>query len=253
MIVLSERLDKIASFVRYGDRVADIGTDHGYIPIYLKQRGISRFIVAGDINEGPLEKLEENLEKYLGGDREGIVARLGSGLEVIQPREVNTVVIAGMGGLLMQDILSADWKRTKSVERFILQPRNAQDKLRKWLLENGFRITGEVLARENRFIWEIMCAEPANFDDEKEATGLELEKKLKSEYFGGKREQYEVGQLIIKNRDPLIQEFIANKLSIERRISENAGKSDSAKAALHKKQVDEKIEMLEEILENVGR
>ncbi len=253
MIVLSERLDKIASFIRHGDRVADIGTDHGYIPIYLKQREISRFIVAGDINEGPLEKLEENLEKYLGNDRDGVVARLGSGLEVIQPGEVNTVVIAGMGGLLMQDILAADWKRTNSVERFILQPRNAQDKLRKWLLENGFRITGEVLARENRFIWEIICAEPATFGNKKEAAGLELEKRLKLEYFGGEKEQYEVGQLLIKNRDPLIQEFISNKLSIERRISSNAGKSDSDKAALQKKQVDEKIEMLEEILENVGR
>ena len=241
MIRLSERLDKIASFVSHGDKVADIGTDHGYIPIYLKQKGISSYIIAGDINKGPLEKMEENLDKHLPEDREGIYMRLGSGLDVIEPYEADTVVIAGMGGLLMADILSQDWHKTRSVKRFILQPRNAQDKLRKWLLENGFSITDEVLARESRFVWEILCVETAAAKDPK------------ADYFGSALQQYEVGQHIIRKPDPLIEEFIANKIAVERKIVENAGRSDSEDAALQKRTAEEKIMMLEGIIGNVNR
>ncbi|MBE6020821.1 MAG: SAM-dependent methyltransferase [Clostridiales bacterium] len=241
MIRLSERLEKIAGFISLGDKVADIGTDHGYIPIYLKQNGISSYIIAGDINKGPLEKMEENMDKHIPDhkDREGIIMRLGSGLDVIERGEVDTAVIAGMGGLLMEDILSADWEKTRSVKRFILQPRNAQDKLRKWLLENGFSIVDEILARESRFVWEILCVEPCESMD------------AKSKYFGTEDEQYEVGQHTIRKPDPLLKEFITNKLAIERKISENAGRSDSEDAALQKKTAEDKIRMLEGILENV--
>lgn len=243
MISLSERLDRIAGFVRQGDRVADIGTDHGYIPIYLKKKGISSYLVAGDINFGPLEKMEENLEKHLGADREGIHMRQGSGLEVIQPWEVDTVVIAGMGGLLMEEILDADPEKTRSVGRFILQPRNAQDKLRRWLLEQGFRIVDEALVREGRFVWEIICAEP-NFIGGGEAAG--------KDYFADRPEQYEVGQRLIEKKDPLLGDFIRNKLRLERSIAENAAKSEQKRAAEQRELSMRKIEMLEGILKDVS-
>ncbi|MBQ3185849.1 MAG: tRNA (adenine(22)-N(1))-methyltransferase TrmK, partial [Firmicutes bacterium] len=124
-------------------------------------------------------------------------------------------------------------------KRFILQPRNAQDKLRKWLLENSFSIVDEVLARESRFVWEILCVEHSKGKD------------AKAEYFGTMTEQYEVGQHTIRKPDPLLKEFITNKLAIERKISENAGRSDSEDAALQKKTAEDKIRMLEGILENV--
>lgn len=241
MVRLSERLEKIAGFVGPGMRAADIGTDHGYIPIYLIQNGISPYVIASDINTGPLEKMEENLKKHMGDDRKGIIMRHGPGLEVLEPGEADAVVIAGMGGLLIEEILEKDPERTNSVKRFILQPRNAPDKLRKWLLEKGFRITDEVLARESRFVWEIICAEPG--------FGAEAKK----EYFSGNPEQYLAGQHIIRNSDPLLGEFISNKIRIEREIAENAGKSGSDGAAAQKRAAEERIKTLEGIMEYVDK
>ena len=246
MIRLSERLDKIAGFIEQGERVADIGTDHGYIPMYLKMNGISDYVIAGDINEGPLEKMQENMDRLIpdDSDREGIFMRLGGGLDVVENGEVDTVVIAGMGGLLIADILGNDREKSCSIKKFILQPRNAQDKLRKWLLDNGYRITGEVLARESRFVWEIICVE----SPDNEAVSC-----AEQEYFGDNLIQYEVGQCLINGRDPLLEEFINNKIRIEKRIVENAGKSDSAEARQQQSEAADRIKMLEGILEHVNK
>lgn len=241
MVRLSERLEKIAGFIDAGMTAADVGTDHGYIPIYLIQNGISPYVIASDINSGPLEKMEENLQKHMGGDRKGIMMRHGPGLEVLEPGEADAVVIAGMGGLLIEEILEKEPEVTNSVKRFILQPRNAPDKLRKWLLDKGFRITGEVLAEESRFVWEIICAEPGGGAGSKE------------EYFSGSPEQYLVGQLVIRNSDPLLEKFISNKIRVLGEIAENAGKSASDAAAEQKKAAEEKIHLLEGIMKNVGQ
>ncbi|MDO4481278.1 MAG: class I SAM-dependent methyltransferase [Bacillota bacterium] len=241
MVRLSERLEKIAGFVDAGMTAADVGTDHGYIPIYLIQNGISPYVIASDINAGPLEKMEENLQKHMGDDRKGIIMRHGPGLEVLKPGEADAVVIAGMGGLLIEEILGKSPEVTDSVKRFILQPRNAPDKLRKWLLDKGFRITEEVLAKESRFVWEIICAEPGAGEC------------AKDEYFSGSPEQYIVGQHVIRNSDPLLEEFVSNKIRVEREIAENAGKSVSFSAAEQKKEAEEKIRLLEGIMKNVGQ
>lgn len=241
MVRLSERLEKIAGFIAPGMRVADIGTDHGYIPIYLIQNGISPYAIAADINKGPLEKMEENLQKHMGDSREGIIMRHGPGLEVLEPGEVDAVVMAGMGGLLIEDILDKDAELTNSIKAFILQPRNAPDKLRKWLLDNGFLITGEVLARESRFVWEIICASPG------------FGNKAKEMYFKGNPEQYLVGQHIIQNSDPLLEEFIANKIRVEKEIKDNSAKSQTPEAAIQRRAALERIQVLEGVLKNVDR
>ncbi len=242
MVRLSERLEVIAGFIKTGDRVADIGTDHGYIPMYLRQSGISEYVVAGDVNPGPLEKMEENLKRHFGDCREGIMMRLGAGLSVIDVGEVDTVVIAGMGGLLIRKILEEDIDKALTLKRLILQPRNAPDRLREWLLKNGFRITGEKLARESRFVWEIICAEPVS-------KGYNAE----IEYFGNAEKQYEVGMCLILNNDPLLTEFIDRKLAVERRIAVNAAHAEGDGGILSRKTAEKKIAMLEEIRQNGDR
>ena len=246
MIRLSERLQGIADGIPVGSRVADIGTDHGYIPIWLKQTGRSGYIVAGEINAGPLQKMREHMERYLEGDEEGIYPRRGSGLQVIEKGEVDTVVIAGMGGLLMIDILSEDLEKTASVKRFLLQPRNAQDKLRKWLLEQGFTIIDEKLVREGRFVWEIMVVETKGCF----GTPEDNQRKIET-YFQGGEVQYEIGQHLIRRKDPLLPDQIRWKREILEEIAEGACRSDAPQAKERAREIAEKLDSLGRILDYV--
>lgn len=247
MIRLSERLQGIADWIEPGSRVADIGTDHGYIPIWLKQTGNSGYIVAGDINEGPLFKMRDHMDRWLEGDEEGIFLRRGSGLNVIETGEVDTAVIAGMGGLLMIDILGEDPEKTASVKRFLLQPRNAQDKLRKWLLDRGFTIADEKLVRESRFVWEILLVETVG------AFGSPEDARTKANaYFDGSEIQYEVGQHLVRRRDPLLGDFIRGKQRILQEILDGACRSDSEEAMERTREIAEKMRSLERILNYVN-
>jgi len=156
MIKLSERLKLIADQVEPGERVADIGTDHGYIPIYLKENKISDIAIMADISEGSLAKAKENA---LEGD-----FRLGSGISVLEPAEVDCVIIAGMGGLLITEILGADISLSRSFKKYVLQARNRVGELRKWLIGNDFSIEKNLLVREGKAICEIIVAKPKVLD-----------------------------------------------------------------------------------------
>lgn len=166
MIHLSERLQKIADNINEGETMADIGTDHGFLPIYLIQSGKSQKVIMTDISEASLMKAKLNSRsctvKYAGTAE----FRNGSGLEVLRRSEVDTVVIAGMGGKLITEIMAADIRHTCSFKKFIMQPRIGQGILRKFLLENGFTIVKEDLVKEGRHIPEIITAlSPAASDD----------------------------------------------------------------------------------------
>ncbi len=229
MIKLTDRLQKIADFVPRGARVADIGTDHGFIPLWLHLNGISDYIVAGDVNSGPLEKMKGNLDRIVGGCPESIVMRQGSGFEVFREGEVDTVVIAGMGGRLMMDIFEADRAKTASLKMMILQPRKEQAGLRKWLFDNGFDVYDGSLVRESRFVWEIMAVRKAS-------SGTTIPK------------QYEVNEAILKRRDPLLRDFIENRIGVLNRIAEEAEKSASEVAADGKSRAESAIKMLRRLI-----
>ena len=155
MINLSNRLQTIAGRISKGETMADIGTDHGFLPIYMVNSGIAPMAVMTDVSESSLMKGQRNFREYadIGS---GIYFRTGDGLSVLKKSEVDTVVIAGMGGKLIRDIMNADMKLTSSFRKFILQPRIRQGELRKWLLENGFTIIHEDLAEEGKYITEII-------------------------------------------------------------------------------------------------
>jgi tRNA A22 N-methylase len=159
MLRLNDRLEAICSCVPAGGVVADIGSDHGFLPIALYERGISAAVIVSDAKTGPLDKARENISRLAPGA--AFDFRLGDGREVLRHGEADIVIIAGMGGLLIQRLISADLDKSLSVNKFVLQPRNAPGALRRWLCGNGFRIVGERLAREGRFICEIMAAVPA--------------------------------------------------------------------------------------------
>ncbi|MEG0157415.1 MAG: class I SAM-dependent methyltransferase, partial [Anaerovoracaceae bacterium] len=115
-------------------------------------------VIMADVSAGSLKKAEENCKEAY--PEEQFDLRLGNGLEVLEPGEVDTIVIAGMGGVLMTEILGAELSKTKSFRKFILQPRSAVGELRHWLFHQGFSIIGECLVREGKFICEILTVVP---------------------------------------------------------------------------------------------
>lgn len=156
MITLTDRLQKIADEISRGETVADIGTDHGFLPIYLWENQICPKVIMADVSKGSLDKARCNCQTMY--PDVSFDLRLGNGLEVLSEGEVDTVVIAGMGGILMTQIMASDMAKTRSIKKYVLQPRISAGKLRHWLIANDFCITGDRLVRENRFICNVLTA-----------------------------------------------------------------------------------------------
>ncbi len=156
-IKINDRLMSAVPFVRIGKSFCDVGTDHAYLPIYLFLQGKISSAVAADINLGPLEKAEENIKKYELHNE--IKTVLCDGLAKIAPNEVDDIAIFGMGGELIVKIIDeAPWLKNES-KRLILQPMTHPEKLRKYLLTNGFNIIGETLSLDRGKIYQTICAE----------------------------------------------------------------------------------------------
>ncbi len=163
--MLSERLKTIADLIPYEETMADIGTDHGFLPVYLIETGRSPNAIATDISEGSLQKA---IDLAKGKKLDNMLStRRGDGLDVIGKAEVDNVIIAGMGGILISDILGKDIEKAKSFKRLILQPRSKIGFLRKWLRDHNFTVERETLVKELDKICEIIVAIPyEEFHDE---------------------------------------------------------------------------------------
>lgn len=203
---LTPRLQTIANYVQKNSIVADIGTDHGYIPVYLITNGICDKVIAADINQGPLNSAKNYIQKK--GLTDKIDIRLGDGLKVLKPNEVNTAIIAGMGGLLINNILKESSNIAKTIDSFILQPMIAVEDLRRFLINNHFKIMDETLAKEGNKIYEIMYVEHG-------------EGYVENDIY------YEVGKKLIENKDPLLEEFLNKKLTKIEKIIKSLEKSQA--------------------------
>lgn len=151
---LSTRLLACCQFVHPGDRVADVGCDHGYLGIHLLTSGIAGSIIASDVAEGPLQSAIRNAHKY--GTLDKMSFHLSNGLRNI-PRDFDCVVCAGMGADTMMSIIhdAAHWLKN-SRYRLILQCQSKRPELRQWLYDEGFRINRETLAKDGKFVYSIM-------------------------------------------------------------------------------------------------
>ena len=153
---LRGRLKLIASKTPRCNTVCDIGTDHAYIPIYLIINGICKKAIASDVKKGPVLAASTNISQHNLVDR--IETRMGNGLDTIGLDEADTIIIAGMGGLLIKEILSSSFEKASKASALILQPMNAIEVLRKWLYDNGFEIYDEELAAEGEKIYNVIAA-----------------------------------------------------------------------------------------------
>lgn len=153
---MTPRLRTAASFVRKGAVVADVGTDHAYLPIYLISAGIAQSAVASDINEGPLARAETNVRRFRLNEK--VALRLTPGLCGIESFSPTDILICGMGGELIASILeAADFVRDPNV-RLILQPMSSARELRLWLAANGFAVIEERFAAEKEKLYVVLCA-----------------------------------------------------------------------------------------------
>jgi len=230
-MVLSKRLQAIADRVLKDGITADIGTDHAQIPIYLLREKLAPRVILTDNKDGPLRKAKENL--FAAGvtvSPEDL--RKGDGLTVLNAGEVATVIIAGMGGLLIADMLSADIQKSLSFQRLILQPRTASAELRRWLTQNGFHIAGEQLAPEGRRLCEIITAEPG------EGTSQQNENRELLDY--------EISPLLLAQKDPFLKQFIDAKIRETTRIRHDLERSRDADADLKIQESEERIRRLTE-------
>ena len=207
------RLQSAIPYIKRGGRVADIGTDHAYLPIHLVREGIVKSAVAADINLGPILSARANIESV--GLNEHIQTVQTDGLHGIEQYAPDDVLIFGMGGELIVKILSeAPWVKNGAIG-LILQPMSRANLLRKWLLENGFSILGESLTDPNKFYQTIY----ARFD----GVGAQYTE-----------EELLLGRKNIEENPPLFLEFVKHELAVHQKIL--CGKALSASSDASKEQ-----------------
>lgn len=204
---LQPRLACIASLVPHGARIADVGTDHGYIPVHLLARGVIDFAIASDIGREPLDHARRTAAEY---GIDGIDFRLCAGLEAIAPEECDTILLAGMGGETIMGILeAAPWTRD-GAHTLLLQPQTKLELLRRWLCETGYRITREKLVRDKGKLYTVMTV----------TAGAPFEPDTLSLYAG-----------LAPERDALYGEYLAHQSARLRRRAEGLGQSNASEAA----------------------
>lgn len=194
---LSKRLQAIADLVTEGFVVADIGTDHGYIPIYLTKAKKNSRVIAMDINEGPLERAKEHIQKE--HQEMYIETRLSDGLQALYPGEVESVIIAGMGGGLIIKILEEYKDVTDSIKEFILQPQSEIMKVRTFLNEKGF----------------VIIAEKMVFEEGKFYPMMKLKKGISKVYT---QEELRYGELLLKQKHPVLRLFLEKEIETKERV-----------------------------------
>ena len=206
---IGARLGSAVPFVTRGGRVADIGTDHAYLPIYLIEQGIASAAIACDINRGPLESAITNIREAGLADR--IDTLLADGLHGVERFAPTDVLIFGMGGELIARILSeVPWVRDARIN-LILQPMSRAAILRRWLGENGFAITEEAISLEDRYYQTVV----ARYCGEKTAyTACEAQ----------------VGRRNIENRPPLFEGLVRHEISVLEAILRGKARSTEADA-----------------------
>lgn len=170
MVKLSNRLLAVASFVTEGNVLADVGTDHGYIPIYLMQEKRIPRAISMDINAGPLERAKEHIELY--GMKDYIETRLSDGVAALSPGEVDTVLVAGMGGGLVMHILEEGKEVCRQAKELVLQPQSELERVRQYLWLNGYVILEENMVLEDEKFYPMMRVSYQNEMDAESADCL---------------------------------------------------------------------------------
>ena len=222
---LQPRLQLLADLVPDGSRLADIGTDHGYLPVRLLQDGRIPSAIAADVGREPLQHAIRTAEEY---GVSGIDFRLCDGLRDLSPHEVDTIVIAGMGGETIIHILSAaDWTKEPGRYTLLLQPMTKTGELRRWLADNGYYFTAERLVWDKDFLYPVMVV----------TGGTQLISEMEQEYG------------VCLASDPLYGEFLDRQIAKLQRAAEGKCRSEKEEVRAEAQQMLQRCRILQKMRE----
>ena len=223
---ISKRLELVAGLVSH-EVIADIGTDHGYVPIYLYRQGKIRKAFACDVRKGPLEKCRQNIALY--GAEDVIEPRLGSGLIPLQPFEAETAIMAGIGGMLIVHILEDSPEVAASLKELVLSPQRDFHEVRKYLHKIGFAIKEEHMLKEDGKPYVLMRCEKGEEKYDREI-------------------DYLYGKLLLEKKDPVLKEWILHEEGKYSRLFENLKENPAENAKKRLPEVEEKLAWMREAL-----
>lgn len=222
---LTKRLEKIASYVQHNSIIADLGTDHGYIPIYLALNNIISKAYAADIGKAPLERAKKNINDY--GVEDKVEAILSDGLENLKKKKIDTLIIAGMGGMLIKKILLDGYLKLKEIPNLILSPHLDSKEVRKVVHQLGYLIIQEELILEDNKIYPIIVC-------------IHGKEHYEKEY------EYKYGKVLIDNQDKLLKKYLLEEEKKYKNIYSNIMNEDSPSSIFRKNEI---LELLNEIKE----
>lgn len=228
---LSKRLHAVAQLAAGTKRMADVGTDHGYVPIYLVEERDAEYALAMDINKGPLERAKENIKIH--GLEDRIQTRLSDGVAELKPEEVDTVVIAGMGGALTINILREGSQVLSTVDTLVLQPQSELHLVRRFLQKNGYYITQEDMELDEGKYYPMMKVRHGNQPDWKDY-------------------EYKYGKHLIEQQNPVLAEFLEKELSMYQTIQAELRQKPGEHIARRLEEVEAGIQLINKAKEAMG-
>lgn len=205
--------------------VADIGTDHAYVPIYLHKKGNVEKVIACDINEKPLQKAQQNIKLHHAENK--IITRLGNGLQPLQPYEVDSIVISGMGGMLMIELMEQSQNIIKTVKEVVLCPHLDVSSVRKYLHNIGYAIADEKMIQECGNFYTILRA-----IQEKQKYDKEIE--------------YIFGKVLLEKKDAVLKKYIVNEKIRLKKIEQHLYDKQTEQSKKRLQQIDEYKKAIEE-------
>lgn len=225
MIQLSMRLSAVADMVTITGILADVGTDHGYIPVFLAGEKRIQRAIAMDVNQGPLKRAQEHIRQY--GLEDRISTRLSDGLEALRPGEADSIVIAGMGGALMKRILAQGEEAARTAKELILQPQSEIMEFRRFLWESNYEITEENMV----------------FEDGKYYPMMRVEKGSESPY---SEVELLYGRNLLQRRHPVLKSYLEFVVKEKEKVLESLKASTTERAKERALEVEEELRTAKE-------
>lgn len=243
-VKLSKRLLSVAQMVTPGGCVCDVGCDHGFVSVYLIQKGLASHVIAVDVREGPLSRAREHVEAY--GQTDYIELRLSDGLAAVAAEDAaDAAIMAGMGGLLMTRIMEAALKRGLRIPEYVLQPQSHWQQLRVFLRENGYQILQEDMVLEEGKFYPVIKAADMYAADECTESGVcgRGADQAYHRVYGGSELEDTFGPILLRERNAVLAQYLVGQ---EQKFS--ALRQHMKEQGQEAWQVEQKLRMLQDAL-----